>query len=225
MRRWSAQEREHLAERLECSLAPAMGTLGIIFVFVVLGSTLAEAGSATSRWLELATWLLWVTFVVEFVTRLFLAPSRARFLKRNWWQLLFLLLPFLRFLRAAQLARSGRILSSTVRGSRSAGNVLRGRLGWLAATTAIVVLGSSQLLYALGEFQQYGDALYHAASTATTGNAMEGSSTTIRLAEILLGVYSVVVFATLAGMVGSFFVEHPSAEGRGRLRDAEPSAG
>ena len=64
------------------------------------------------------------------------ARFRARFWRRNWWQLVFLAVPFLRFLRAvrvfrlarvARVTRVGGILGAGVRGSRSAGRLLTGQ--------------------------------------------------------------------------------------------------
>ena len=77
------------------------------------------------------------------------------FRRRNWWQVILLVLPFLRILRlgrAARLLRTGRVLSSAVRSTRTARRVLGGRVAWLAARSAIVMLGSSQLLYGFSDF-------------------------------------------------------------------------
>lgn len=84
-------------------------------------------------------------------------------------QVIFLLVPFLRFFRAlqalrfvriARLARYGSTLSAGVRGSRSAGRLLTGRIGWLTAITAVVILASSQLIYATGDHDCYAESLY-----------------------------------------------------------------
>jgi hypothetical protein len=138
-------EREEWAETLLDRLTPAMSALGVIFVLVVLGEQLARSGSPLSTALTIAGWLLWAVFVMEFVARLVVAPDTGRFWQRNWWQVAFLVLPFLRVLRlirAVRLLRTGRVLSSTVRGSRSAHSLLGGRLGWFGAVGAITVLGA-----------------------------------------------------------------------------------
>ncbi len=41
--------------------------------------------------------------MLEYAARLVIATDRLRFLRRTWWQLLFLALPFLRFLRLVRL--------------------------------------------------------------------------------------------------------------------------
>jgi voltage-gated potassium channel len=215
--RRSHPERERWAEELLDRLTPVMSVLGILFLLVVLGEQLAREHSALSTVMTVVSWSLWAVFVVEFVARTVVAPDTGRFLRRNWWQLLFLVLPFLRFLRLVRtlrLLRTGRVLSSAVRSSRSARSVLGSRVGWLGAVSAITVLGSSQLLYELGDFARYGDALHAAALATVTGEPLAQPGAFARTLEVLLAVFSVVVFATLAGSLGAYFLEtrQPPAE-------------
>lgn len=187
-----------------------MSALGVLFLFVVLGERVARPDSALSTVLAVVGWLLWTVFVAEFVTRLVVAPDTGAFLRRNWWQLIFLVLPFLRVLRlvrSLRVLRTGRVLSSAVRSSRSAHRVLGDRVAWVSAVSAIVVLASSELLYAFGGYSSYGDALHAAALAAITGEPLGRADSFVRVLEVLLAVYSVAVFATLAGSLGAYFLE------------------
>lgn len=204
------RERERWAEELLDRLTPAMSALGFLFLLVVLGEQLARQDSALGTALTVASWALWGVFAAEFAARLVVAPDKRRFWRRNWWQLLFLLLPFLRFLRlvrAVRFLRTGRVLSSAVRSSRSARSVLGSRLGWLAAVSAITVLGSSQLLYQFSGYDRYGDALHAAALATITGNPLGRPDGFAKILEVGLAAFSVVVFATLAGSLGAYFLE------------------
>lgn len=196
------------AERLARRLDRPMGVLGVLFLLVVLGQVLAgDPGTATA--LTIAGWVLWAVFVGEFALRAVVARHRRRFWARNWWQLVFLVVPFLRFARVLALlrvARVGSVLSAAVRGSRSAGRLLSGRIGWLLAITAVVVLASSQLLYVLGAYDSYVEALHDATLATITGEPLAAPGGFARLLEVLLAVYSVAVFATLAGALGAFFL-------------------
>ena len=208
--RRSYTERERWADELLDRLTPAMSALGILFLLVVLAEQLARESSALSTVLAVAGWLLWAVFVVEFVARMVVAPDTGRFLKRNWWQVLFLVLPFLRFLRlirSLRFLRTGRVLSSAVRSSRSARRVLGGRVGWLGAVSAITVLGSSQLLYEFGDYARYGVALHAAALATITGEPLAQPDAFAQVLEVVLAAFSVVVFATLAGSLGAYFLE------------------
>lgn len=206
-------EDEGLAHRLD----RPMGVLGLVFVLVVLGQSLAREPWLVTT-LTVVGWVFWAVFVAEFASRALRARDRARFWRRNWWQLLFLALPFLRFARALTLlraARVGGVLSAAVRGSRSAGRLLTGRVGWLAAVTGVVVLAVSQLLYVVGTYATYSSALHDAALATVTGEPLAAAGGLARVVEVVLAVYSVAVFATLAGALGAYFLGDRSAADRG----------
>ncbi len=209
--------REVWAEQLLDRLTPAMSALGVLFLLVVLGERLARPGSAVAVALSILGWGLWVVFAAEFVARLVVAPDVGRFLRRNWWQVTFLVLPFLRIfrlVRAVRLLRTGRVLSSAVRSSRSARSLLGTRVGWLAVVSAITVLGSSQLLYEFGDFTTYADSLHAAALAAMTGEPLGREDPFSRVLEVVLAGFSVVVFATLAGTIGAHFLSDANRPSR-----------
>ncbi|MEX1004721.1 MAG: hypothetical protein WD156_05055 [Acidimicrobiia bacterium] len=216
-RSWA--EREEWAEEALDRLTPVMSALSVVFGLVVLGESMATSDSGLSTTLTVTGWLIWLVFAAEFVARLVVAPNTTRFLKRNWWQVFFLVLPFLRILRLVRVVRflrTGRVLSSAVRTSRSARRVLGSRVGWLGVVSAITVLGSSQLLYEFGTFDAYGDALHAAALATITGEPINRPDSFARTLEVVLAAYSVVVFATLAGTLGAYFLETE------RRRSAQP---
>lgn len=206
----SEVEREIWADELVDRLTPVMSALSVVFVLVVLGESLATRGTHLSSGLTVAGWLIWLIFVAEFTARLVVAPKTAEFLKRNWWQVAFLLLPFLRIfrlIRTFRFLRTGRVLSSAVRSSRSAGLLLGSRVGWLAVVSAITALGSSQLLYEFEVFDRYGDALHAAALATITGEPLAQPDGFAKVLDVALAAYSVVVFAALAATLGAYFLE------------------
>ena len=146
-------------------------------------------------------------------------------------------MPFLRFFRAlqalrywrlARVARFGGVLTAGVRGSRSAGRLLSNRVGLLAAVTAIVILVSSQLLFLTEAYASYADALYEAALLAISGTPLSVDTGFTRLLEVVLSIYAVAVFATLAGALGAFFLDGGAApQSRSAVTGtmAEPGSG
>ncbi len=212
-----AETRLDAAEALAARLDRPMGYLGLIFLFVVLGQLLV-ADPGWARALAITGWMFWGIFVAEFLLRAYIARFQAKFWKRNWWQVIFLLVPFLRFFRALQslrllrfarlsrLARFGGILSAGVRGSRSAGRLLSSRIGTLAAVTVVVILAASQLHYALTPEDSYSTALYEAALATITGSGFSTQTGFAKILHVVLATYSVAVFATLAGTLGAFFL-------------------
>lgn len=207
----SETEREIWADELLDRLTPVMSALSVVFVLVVISESLAPSGTTLSLGLTVAGWLIWLMFVAEFIARLVVAPKTVEFLKRNWWQVAFLVLPFLRVLRlirTIRILRTGRVLSSAVRSSRSARRILGSRVGWLAVVSAINALGSSQLLYEFDVFDQYGDALHAAALSTITGEPTDQPDGFAKVLDVALAAYSVVVFAALAATLGAYFLEH-----------------
>ena len=206
----SPSHREAWAETLLDRLTPFMSALSVVFLLVVLGEQFARPGSAMDHGLTAAGWVLWTAFCGEFLVRLLVAPHRSQFLRRNWWQVLFLILPFLRFfrlVRAVRILRTGRVVSSAVRSTRTAQHVLGGRVAWLSVMSAIIVMSTSQLLYAFSGYTDYGDALHAAALATISGEPLGMADPFSRTVEVVLAIYSVVVFATLAGSLGAFFME------------------
>lgn len=232
-----ADERERAAELLAARLDKPFTVLGLLFLLVVLGQNVATS-PGVQRVFQVTGTVLWVLFVGEFLLRLWIAPSKTRFFRKNWWQVLFLVLPALRFLRGLALlrvvragrvlrvVRAGGVVSSAVRSSRSAGRILTSRLGWVAALSAIVVLAASQLLFTQGYYDSYGDALHASALATISGEPLGLQAGLPKVLEVLLVAYSVGVFAALAGTLGAYFFEsrRPS-DGEGASPDRVVKAG
>jgi voltage-gated potassium channel len=70
-----------------------------------------------------------------------------------------------------------------------------------------VILAASQLLYVLGDYEDYAVALYDAALATVSGEPLSADSGLARFLDVLLAVYSVAVFATVAGALGAYFLE------------------
>ncbi|SCG70392.1 hypothetical protein [Micromonospora halophytica] len=209
-----------LARRLD----KPMGVLGVLFLLLVFGQAVARHGTLAAV-LSVAGWLLWAVFIAEFVLRAWLARHCAReFWKRNWWQLIFLAVPFLRFARAASVlraARGGGVVAAAVRGSRSAGRLLTDRLAWLAVVTVTIILAAGQLLVLTRSYRTYGLALHDAALATITGEPLTANDPFAQVLELVLAAYSVVVFGTLAGALGAFFLSRERAEARAAQQTAE----
>ena len=205
------EQRLDAAESLARRLDRPMGLLGIIFLLVVLAQLLVTDPTGQVV-LSVINWVFWGIFVAEFLLRAYIARFQARFWRKNWWQIIFLALPFLRFFRALRalrilrVTRFGRVLSAGVRGTRSAEKLLSNRVAWLLAVTAIVILASSQLLYLFADYSSYLDAIYEAALATITGSGFSADTIFVRMLHVVLATFSVVVFATLAGTLGAYFL-------------------
>ncbi|HEX6261279.1 MAG TPA: hypothetical protein VF097_00370, partial [Actinomycetota bacterium] len=131
------------------------------------------------------------------------------------WQVLLLAIPVLSFVRLlilARLARMGRLVSSALRGTRSARSRLGSRLGWLVAVHLVVVLGVSEIAFQYLPFASFGEALYAVAMTSVSGQTLGIDRGLSQVLDVLLATYAVVVFGALAGVLGSFFLERSRDE-------------
>ncbi|MDW5328909.1 hypothetical protein [Plantactinospora sp. KLBMP9567] len=190
-----------------------MGGLAVLFLAVVLVEPL-NRNPTLSLALTITGYVLWAVFIAEFVFRLWLAPDRRRFLKQNWWRLLILAIPFLRLfalLRVLRIAALAQLVGSAVRGSRSAARLLSGRLLRLGIFTAIVILVATHLTYLAGGPPSYLQALHDVALTTIAGQPLNAKSGVGQIVEVVLAAYSVLVFATLAGSIGAFFLDEERA--------------
>lgn len=219
----SSEDRERLSEFLYARLHSVVATLGLLFAVVVLAQGAAETGTRLHTFLLVLTWILWATFAAEYALRMVIAPSKANFLRRTWWQLLFLAVPFLTMLRALFILRVGRpvrVALAAVRGGRSARATLTSRAGWLGVLTAIVAFASADVLHSSDAVRPYGAALHAALLATITGEPFHSDLAIAQVLDVVLAIYSVVFFATLAGILGAFFLEarNPMTDQSSKLR-------
>lgn len=216
------------AESLFERLHPAMAWLAALFVLVVVGETIVAHETPFATIFTVCGWAIWGIFVLEFFLRASLAGDIRAFLQANWWQLIFLALPFvalLRFFMAFRVARAGRLVSAVVRGGRSAAASLRSRLATVAASTVLIVLIAANVLYEFGNLRPYAAALHDSAMATITGEPISGSSGVKEVMDVVLAPYSVAVFAAVAGTLGAYFLEQERGSRPGRLSDLPTASG
>ena len=177
--------------------------------------------------LSLVSDVVWGIFLLEFVAKLVVSGHPLRFLRRRWPSVFFLAVPLLRTariipaLRTLRILPSVRVLGSSYRAIGTARGLLGGRLSFLAVTTVSVIVAGAQLLYLLdGSGESFGETLWWSVNLAISGTYMfEPSTIPSRIVSLLLSIYAVVVFASMAAALGAFFVdqraEYAAAEERG----------
>lgn len=199
---------------------PAMAWLGVLFALLVGYEIAVELTPAASRALQIAGWAIWATFALEFATKLWLAPSRRRFLRRHLLQAAGLAVPFLRVLRFLRLARlgralpAGRVVAASYRTAGSTRVIFRSRLGYLAALSTVAAIALAELAYIFerdargGIFDSFGDAVVWSAAVILALSADPRPVSTGAEVAMLAGfVFGLVVIASLAGTLGAFFLE------------------
>ncbi|MDP9021019.1 MAG: ion transporter [Actinomycetota bacterium] len=209
--------RERAAALVEERLDVPMAVLAVVWAGLVAYELVAPAGQRDE--LALVGNVIWVLFVVEFVAKLWVSGNPVRFLRRRWPSVLFLALPALRVLRvvralrAVRLLPAARVVGSSYRAIGTARSLLGGRVVFLVATSAVVVFSGAQLLFlterlADGRAPGLGEALWWSANLALSGSLVfQPVSLLSRLVSVVLSIYAVVVFASVAAALGAFLIE------------------
>lgn len=224
------QERETLLEQVHDTLDGTMVVLSVAWI----GLLVAElAGGGLPRSLEVAVWVIWAIFILDFVLEFAIAPDKRRYLRTHWLSVLSLALPALRVVRvfaALRILRAGRvvrsvgllrILTSLNRGLASLrATAARRGLGYvLAATGLVIAVGAAGMAYlespaslaaeGLSEAEaldDYGEALWWTAYAMTTGTTSEPVTGEGRLLGWLLSLYGLGIFGYLTATLASHMV-------------------
>lgn len=200
-------QREIAADRIAQRLDRPVGYLGIF----ALALWLVEPFTKARDLLTIAVDVVWVfvavIFVVEFTARMVAAPATWPFLRKHWWEVGLVALPFLRFLRAVRAGRAARGMAVAVRSSRRAGEQLQSRLTWLLIITFVIAMSAARLLWEYGGYGgSYADAIHDAALSTLTGSALGLPHAFAQGLEVVLAAYSAVIIATIAGTIGAYFL-------------------
>jgi voltage-gated potassium channel len=174
-------------------------------------------------------YLVWAVFVVEYLVRLYLAPSRWLFFTRHLVDLAVIALPALRPLRALRLlrllnlARAGAVLAGALKRARE---ILthRGLHFVLLAVLGLVLVCSAAELgfeqHARGAtIHNFGDALWWATVTVTTvgyGDKYPVSPGGRGVAVVLMLV-GIGLIGVLTATVASYFVEEKTDQEKTEL--------
>jgi voltage-gated potassium channel len=176
-------------------------------------------------------YFVWAAFAVEYLVRLYLAPSRREFFTHNLVDLAVVAVPVfrplraLRLLRLLNLARAGVVLANALRRARAI-FTHRGLHFVLLAVLAIVFVCSAlELLFERNahgsNIHNFGDALWWAIVTVTTvgyGDRYPVSAGGRGVAVVLMLV-GIGLIGVLTATVASYFVEEKANEETAALNE------
>ena len=223
------ERRAQLLERFERATEWPLLFLALAMI-PLLGVPLAfEVDSDTDFALESVSYVIWAIFGVELSTRTFLSEKRIRYLIRNWFDVLIVVVPFLRPLRIARSARAARLLrlgrltpfvariwSSTQSMMKRRGLqwILLGGIGLVFAAAGAVLVFENQ---GGGEIDDYGTSLWWAMATVTTVGYGDTVPTTPegRGVAVLLMLVGIAFFSWVTANIAAFLVEFGGGEVHG----------
>jgi voltage-gated potassium channel len=216
------QWRRAAAERLDQLLALPMlvltaGFLVVLVLPVIVPDLPPEARAALDA-IDLG---IWAAFLAEYLARLFVAPDRLAFVRRNIFDLLLVVIPVLRplrLLRSVRLIRAARL----IRIGSAAGVITRESRVRLASRAALLAAGSAAILVlaaavmeldvertaARANITTFSDALWWAVSTISTVGYGDHYPVTGagRAVGIVLMIAGVAIFGIVAASAAAWFI-------------------
>jgi voltage-gated potassium channel len=172
---------------------------------------------------------VWAMFVLEYVIKLYLSPSRKSFVTHHWLDLAVIAVPMFRPLRAARLLRLlnlSRVGIVLVNGLRRTKELFTHRgLHFVLLAVLAVIFACSGLVYSFeahakgSNIHNFGDALWWAIVTVTTvgyGDKYPVTAGGRGVATILMFV-GIGLIGVLTATVASYFVEQGVDDDRAEL--------
>jgi voltage-gated potassium channel len=172
--------RQAALERFERAVELPLLVLALAMIPLLLVPLVVDLGETAEAAIVTADWFIWAAFAFEYVVRLALTEQRSRFVRREWPDLLIIVLPFLRPLRIMRSARALRLLRLaqlaavlTVVTREGRRLLTRHKLHYALLTTMVMVIGCALIVHAVedghgGPIDSTGDALWWSITTVTT---------------------------------------------------------
>ncbi len=195
--------------------------LAIILIPLLVLPWLFELPEALVRSFEAGDYLIWGVFAAVFTLKLWVAPQRLSFVRKNWIEAALVVLPMLRPLRAMRALRLARVVTAIGFNLEVSERLFAQRSTRIvAALTVALLVGGAALVLAAerdadgSNIKNFGDALWWAAVTVTTIGYGDHFPVTaagrgIALALTLIGI---AVVSTLTAAIAAMIVRENEQE-------------
>jgi voltage-gated potassium channel len=193
--------------------APLAGLAGLFLVTLLLDLLWRSPPHGVSVTLRVLDYLIWALFLVDYLSRYYLARRRWHFVRTHPLDLLVVVIPTARPLRLLKLARLGAVMGLLARRSRRTAHV---RIAVAVTGSALVLLVvAAAAMYDAerdapgSSIKTFGDGLWWAATTVSTVGYGDKVPVTMegRLVAVALMVVGISVLGVVTAAVAAWFVE------------------
>jgi voltage-gated potassium channel len=197
-----------------------MLVLALAMVPLLLAPELIHMSASLKETFFFLDWFIWAIFGLELTVKTYLSPDRPRYLRQHWFDVLIVVLPFLRplrLVRSARLLRVGRgarLLSFSTRLVHSSRVLLKPeglRYALLAGALLFFACAVLALLFekdAGGNIDSLGDAVWWGAATISTVGYGDRFPVTVegRAIAVFLMLLGISLFSLITASVAAIFV-------------------
>jgi voltage-gated potassium channel len=195
------------------------------FVWLIL--LVVEFMWGLPRMLEYLSITIWVVFIIDFIVKFILAPTKLAFLRINILTAISLLVPalrifrvfrFIRFLRGLRGVRLIRLVSSLNRSMKSLGATMKRRaFGYVSLLAMLVTFAGAAGMFAIETpnpgFENYGMALWWTAMRIiTAGSDYWPTTPEGRGLAFLLSLFGYAIFGYVTATLATFFIGRDAEE-------------
>jgi voltage-gated potassium channel len=205
-----------LGERWERHTEWPLALVAIVFLAMYSVQVLTRPHGEEEHTLDVAGWIAWSLFVVDYIVRLSLAPDRRQWFVRHLLDLLIVALPLMRPLRLLRLV----VLVGALQ--KAIGDAVRGRI-LIYTITGVVLLVYVASLAVLDQergrphakINTFGDAVWWAISTVTTVGYGDQYPITVlgRVVAVLLMIGGISLIGVVTASLASWIVQRVAETG------------
>ena len=208
-------------DRFEHATEFPLLVLALLTIPLLLAPLVLDLSDGQERVIFALDWLIWGVFAADLLIRTWIAPRKLLYLRQHWFDVLIVVLPFLRPLRVARSARAlrvlqaARVLAYVARASHVTRTILvrhgaRSSLLFMGAVLAVSVIA---IYFAErssgGPIDSLDTAVWWAITTATTvgyGDTYPVTSLGRGIAVVLM-IVGIGVFAVFTASAAAFLFE------------------
>lgn len=228
-----AERRARAAASFQRASELPMLVLSLLLIPLVVLPVTVELPPRAERALEAVSWFVWAAFALELTVKAYLAERRLHYLLTHWYDVLIVVVPFLRPLRLLRAGRFLRLLAVARLLGVSARIIVAARMlctrhglhyTALAGAVLFLVCAIAVMLFerrAGGSIDDFGTALWWAAVTVTTvgyGDTFPVTPEGRGVAVFLMAV-GIALFSLLTANIAAFFLENQVQRERASLED------